>query len=245
MLNIATIYYFGELGPLLRTIKSLNKQRGCNFHVWFVLANASNAELIWLEEKCEFNYSTIVNADVGLYNAMNIALDHIKDGLVYFLNGGDEAYASDSLAIINQKSSTSCCNWFSTIQTFKHDVYLRRAELADNGSYLPAHQGFVIERNLISECRFDENLRIASDHYFMSELDSRYGTIMHSELVANMELGGISNRPSFETVSIRWQTQGLRRGLLEVFKFCLRLLLADKIYYRIIFKKGRISDHKR
>lgn len=242
MINIVTIFHFGETNDLMRTINSLNQQNNTDFHVWFVLANASSTDILFISKHCDFSYSLTVNSDSGLYNAMNIAIDQIQTGLVYFLNGGDELYNANSLSIIAHKSDRSRCNWFSTIQTFENDVYLRKASLSKDGSYFPAHQGFVVERRLISDERFKESLRIASDHFFMSELHNRVGTVMHSDIVANMLLGGISNRPSWKTVQIRFSTQGRYRAFKELIKLFLRLTVSDKRYYRVILRKWRLSN---
>ena len=241
MINIVTIFRFGIIKELENTIDSLLSQKNAKFNVIFVLSEATDADILWLKKKLnkQFYYKLIINKDKSLYNAMNIALHTVKEGEIFFLNGGDAFCHSSSAANLLKSCSKDRPTIFSTIQTYKDDRYLREASSSN-----PAHQGFLINTSLIGDLAFNENLSIAADHYWMLELIERYGCYLSNETIAEFHLGGLSNHPCLKSIKARYRTQGIFRALKETLKFILISFLGPKNYYRLLLGAPKKREHK-
>lgn len=231
MLNIITVYRFGSLEELDLTVSSMLTQVDKGFKVLFVLSNANEKHVHWLTQRLQdqISYKSIVNEDNSLYNAMNIALRLIEDGTIYFLNGGDAFYNSRSVSVINQIDVRNQPALFATLQSYKSQYYLRRPS-----QKFPAHQGFVVSRELIGSLEFNESLSIAADHYWMTHILSKHGCLTSAEVISQFTLGGISNYPSRKSVYARFKTQGIFRASKELLKVALLTVLGASLYYRLI-----------
>jgi hypothetical protein len=242
MINIITVFMFGDRSEIDLTIKSIKCQRFSGYSVTFVLSKCTVADLDWLKSRVDFPCIYIVNRDTSLYNAMNIGLDSINRGYVLFLNGGDSLSDSDSLGSANNNLDISRVNYFATIQVFGNDGYIRLPKAEARG-WSPAHQGFVAHTDLINNIYFDESFSIAADSIWMTRLVALHGVKAINQVLSIFHLGGISNHPSRHTILQRYRSQGVIRAVKEAAK-CLALsFFGSKIYYRIIFfaKYDRIN----
>ena len=237
MINIVTIFRFGNIEELRSTVKSILLQSESEFKVWFILSNAGHEDIQTLKKLIgsHFSFKLVINKDTSLYNAMNIALEEITNGWLFFLNGGDKFYCEDSLRFLNRFKSDVHPVIFSTIQQYGGDRYLR---LSDPKA--PAHQGFLVKRELVADAKFQESLPISADHNWMISLIDDHQHICQKPIIAQFALGGLSNNPSFHSVWVRFQSQGTRRGLVELAKFLLRVSLGSALYYRILLRKSRL-----
>lgn len=236
MLFIITVYRFGAVDELKRTLDSIASQKVGLHTSIIVCSNATESQIEWLQGYVSDGTIIIANQDLSLYDAMNIGLDNCGRGFVYFLNGGDSFVDSECVGTILHSVNNDCPSLFSTIQTCGDDRFLRDAT-SIGADIAPAHQGFVCHMDHIGELRFDLSLPIAADHYFMRSLIVKHGLVRHCDVIASFELGGISNYPCLRTVRSRYEYQGLYRSLLEFGKLFLRLILGKKFYYRVIFFK--------
>ena len=127
MLNIITVFRYGESQDLIPTIESLIQQRHKAFKVWFILSNAKpeDISIIAAMVGTEFAYHITENQDTSLYNAMNLALKLIPSGWVFFLNGGDILFSNESVSHLDANKSEKRPVLFSTIQSFGNDKYAR------------------------------------------------------------------------------------------------------------------------
>jgi hypothetical protein len=231
MLNIITVYRFGSIDELDLTISSILAQSETEISVFFILSNASTEDIDWLNGRLcrRIEYSMIVNKDASLYNAMNIGLASVKEGGLFFLNGGDEFYDSESASLLAEYTGRECPVLFPTVQVYKDHKYLR----LPNCDY-PAHQGFFIERNLVETFEFNENLTIAADHYWMKRFIDFYGYESNDVIVSRFVLGGVSNYPSLKSIRARYRSQGFNRALREGLKYMLASILGGTLYYRLL-----------
>ena len=239
MLNIVTVFRFGSINELDLTISSILAQSEPDIFVCFILSNASKEETDWLDTRLtgQILYSMIVNKDTSLYNAMNIGLANVKEGGLFFLNGGDEFHDKESASLLAQYVGHECPVLFSTLQTYKKHKYLR----LPNCDY-PAHQGFFIDRNLIKNIEFDDALTIAADHYWMKRLIDIHGYLSNDLVVCQFALGGISNYPSLKSISARYRSQGFNRAAKEVIKYILVRVFGGKLYYKFLLE-SRLGDN--
>ena len=231
MLTIVTVYRFGSIDELDLTISSILAQTETELSVFFILSGATNEAVDWLNDRLcgRIEYSMIVNKDASLYNAMNIGLASVKEGGLFFLNGGDEFYDNKSALLLSGYTGRECAVLFSTLQIYKKYKYLRLPD-CDH----PAHQGFFIERHLVESYEFDENLPIAADHYWMKRLIDLHGYEIDNTIVSQFALGGISNYPSLNSIRVRYGSQGFNRALKEALKFILVVTLGGKLYYKLL-----------
>lgn len=231
MLNVITVYRFGRVEELDQTVSSMLTQVDKDFKVLFVLSNANEKHAHWLTHRLrgQISYKSIVNEDNSLYNAMNRALGLIEDGTIFFLNGGDAFYNARSISAINQIDVRNQPALFATLQSYKSQHYLRRPS-----QNFPAHQGFVVSRELIGSLEFNESLSIAADHYWMTQIINKYGCLTSAKVISRFTLGGISNYPSRKSVYARFKTQGIFRAIKELLKVALLTTLGGALYYRLI-----------
>ena len=245
MLNIITVYRFGSIDDLDLTISSILAQSEMEISVFFILSNASTEDTDWLNGRLcgRIQYSMIVNKDTSLYNAMNLGLASVKEGGLFFLNGGDEFYNSESASLLAEYAGRECPVLFSTLQIYKKHKYLR----SPNCDY-PAHQGFFIERNLVESFEFDENLTIAADHYWMKRFIEVHGYEINQMIISQFVLGGVSNYPSLKSIRARYRSQGFNRAFREGLKYMLAKILGGTLYYKFLLgarmKDGVGSDDK-
>lgn len=231
MLNVVTVYRFGTQMELELTVSSMLAQVDKRFKVLFVLSNANDEHIRWLTQRLRghISYDLMVNEDNSLYNAMNRALRAIKEGPIFFLNGGDAFYDAGSVSAINRLDLRYQPILFATLQSYKKQHYLRRAS-----PHFPAHQGFVVDRELVGTLEFNESLSIAADHYWMTQILNKYSCLTSAEVISRFTLGGISNYPSKKSVYARYKTQGILRAIKELIKVGLLAVLGASLYYRLI-----------
>jgi len=237
MINVVTIFNFGNIDELKLTVKSILRQSESEFIVWFILSNAGQEDVRTIKKLIgsQFSFKLVLNQDTSLYNAMNIALEKITDGWLFFLNGGDEFYSDCSLRYLNRCKSDGHPVIFSTIQQYGDDRYLRLPN-----PKAPAHQGFLVKRELVATTKFQENLTISADQDWMLRLIADHHYSCQKFTIAQFALGGVSNYPSLYSIWVRFESQGTRRGLIELVKILLRFSLGSALYYRFLLRKSRL-----
>lgn len=235
LLNIITVYRFGNEPDLIRTIDSVNSQSNLiNIRHVLVLSNATTEHIEMVSERSLARNLIIANQDRSLYDAMNIGLTKVRTGFILFLNGGDIFSSKEAGRLISEQSSSCSPTLFSTLQVYKNDAYLRPGG-GDFSRHFPAHQGFIIPKSLVENNFFDLSSPIAADHFWMTNLISRYGCTFKEPVITAFMLGGVSNSPTVETVKSRYFRQGTIRALVEISKFLIKKLLGPKLFYRLIF----------
>lgn len=225
--------------------KSLNFHGRYDVEHIAIISGVTDKEANLLE--CKYtseNRIFFFNQDVGIYNAMNLGLEKAKGDFVFFLNGGDTFANEESLGVILAKLHSRKCHLFRTNQIWEDDVYVRPSLKNMNKLFNhPAHQGFVAPLDEKTP-RFDESRPIDADMIWMRQCIEIYGADVHEDVVANFYLGGISNYPTVKTILNRFKNQGARRGFKEIFKYSLRKVLRDRIYFKFIMKLTGVSSNK-
>ncbi len=241
MINVVTIFRFGNIDELKLTVKSILRQSENDFTVWFILSNAGQSDVRTLQKiiGSQFRFKLVLNEDTSLYNAMNIALEKITDGWLFFLNGGDEFHSDSSLYNLNSFKNDTYPVIFSTIQRYGDDRYVRPPS-----PKAPAHQGFLVKRELVDDTKFLESLPISADYEWMMHLIDKHRYSCQNLIIAQFALGGVSNAPSLNTIWIRFQSQGIQRALVEFIKFLLCVSLGPTLYYRFLLRKYRLKEYQ-
>ena len=248
-LSMVTIYKYESLFELQRTIDSLESQSIKVDELIFVL-NSCPEKYVNKAQSCANikSIKIIHNADKNLYDAMNIGVKTSSMEYILFLNGGDEMFSHTSLKkikdIIKSKKDVYL---FRTLQVFKDNFFIRPG--INNLNQLrkfPAHQGFVTKTNIHKKYLYDYELYpIGADQYLMWKILSDFDYFISEEISAKFNLGGISNSPSFKTISIRFKEKGIIRALKELFKAISLSIIGPKNYFILInFLSGNEKLHK-
>jgi hypothetical protein len=165
---------------------------------------------------------------------MNIGLQNAKGAYVLFLNGGDVFEDKHSLSNAMSIVKDEKCYLFRTKQIWLNDAYIRPSENSLNKLFRkPAHQGFISPLNQ-STPPFDESRAINADMIWMKGCIELFGYSTSKYILSKFYLGGVSNYPTLRTIATRYKSGGLKRAILESIKYCMRIILRDKHYYRIM-----------
>ncbi len=98
-LSIVTICY-NEAARIEATVQSVLQQTYTNYE-YIVVDGASTDGTVDILNRYQDRFSVFISeADNGIYNAMNKAIDFCKGEYIYFLNGGDVLYEATTLAQI-------------------------------------------------------------------------------------------------------------------------------------------------
>jgi len=234
-LSIITIFKFGDLEDLKRTVFSILSQTMPVWETIYVLSSV-HSEKEWEFLNGLSDAKIFANVDKSLFNAMNIGLSAATGDAVMFLNGGDEFFSEKSVEYIYQEYKIGVCIGFSVVQYFETDHYLRCAKFYSRSSLiLPSHQGFVAPLPASSGISFQENLKIAADSLWMKQLIEKYGIVLSENILTKFQLGGVSNSPTSITIRVRFESQGVKAAFYEFLKYILRIVVGQRWYYRIIY----------
>lgn len=242
-ISIITIYRFGDVDELAKTISSIQNQSFKEFELILILSNYNQTiRLDFLNSST--NLKKIINKDNSLYNAMNIGIQAATGDFVIFLNGGDKFYDKRSLDKI-MSQNLSEFNLFASGQVYENDCYLRSVNIR-NDKVDAAHQSAIVSTQLARQCQFNEHQVVMADQQWLQALFEKNGVTIFRDVVSLFELGGVSNSPTFRTVKLRLYEQGLTRAIKETIKLLLSKALGPKIYYRVIyFRKYKRIKYQR
>lgn len=235
-LSIVTVFKFGEIGDLERTMASVQKQKHKPYQHTIVISGVQDFNEITHGQNKNYE-EFIVNKDRSIYDAMNIGLENSKGDAVIFLNGGDEFYSNRAIEIISSSYRSGLCLAMRTIQHYDGDIYVRpsSSRMEDLSRY-PSHQAFVAPLPIAKCIHFNESKIISADYYWMKELVEHCGIVISDEILSVFALGGISNYPTLKTVKLRLCESGLRRSFIEFIKLLGRLTLGNRNYYRALLQ---------
>jgi len=233
---IVVIYKIEPKYEINRTIASLTGLKS-NTSVLFVLSEI-NEELSCIIRKVPFDYKILIERQSGIYTAMNVGIDEFNANsfqTLMFINGGDELIVScynDVCAHLEPNEVTS----FRTYQVYE-DLVFERPSLSKSRNFKNApHQGIVVKSNIcVPRFVFAAGM-IHADVDWQVRLSLAFNWTFRDEIISKLHLGGVSNRPTINTVKIRVRTQGLKRGLKEFFKLLIFKILGIRRYYRFISK---------
>lgn len=202
-LSIITINYNNCAG-LQKTIDSVIAQTWRDFE-WIVIDGGSTDGGKELIEKYQEHFAYWCSEpDKGIYNAMNKGVEKACGDYLLFLNSGDILHDCKTLEEAG-------------VDRFSDDIVSGLTQRMDNGELLIHHerdivmqllwislnhQGTFIKGDIFNKIKYDEQYRIVSDWKFW------WDTIVFGNkslkrintIVANVEIGGISTNPQFDTI---------------------------------------------
>lgn len=230
--NLAVItIHKGSIKKLFYTIKSIDEQ--CvkpDLH----LIITKNYFTIKHREKYR---KYIFNKDHSIYNAMNIGQFLIKGMHYMFLNSGDKFSKKTSVKLIKKtiNNNKQKCIIFKTILQYKNLKFFPKSNYFYSSQF-KQHPSFICP-NRIKKIKFNQHFKIVSDGIWMSQNILKFGYLKINQDISIMNLGGISNNPTFNSIKEFFKLS-LIAGFKEILKFCLRMILDKKDYYKFLYKKN-------
>lgn len=204
LVSIITITYNAEQW-LPRTMQSVARQ-SCHDYEYIIVDGKSSDTTVQIirqmEPLFEGRLSWHSEPDKGIYDAMNKGLQRAQGDYVWFMNAGDEIYASDTLARIAAVAADSdiiygkaCIVNAAGSKVSEHHKPtppdLRRRHLL-NGLVV-SHQAILVRRSMAPT--YDLNYRIAADYDWVvrAVTDSKCNTYI-DEYLCKFLTEGVSAR---------------------------------------------------
>lgn len=192
-----------------------------------IIQRNSSAISYWLSE-----------ADSGLYDAWNKALDHISGNWIYFIGADDRLYSNRTMEcvidfILRSDSSVDLvCGGVEMIN--KESKFQLVAEPDQFPMRMLPHQGLFHARALFLDGnKFSTAFRIRGDYEFLARANSLHKLqilMIPNLIVASCQSGGLSSSAKvrmkcfLETFRIR-KAYGLQPYSLEMIKFFLKAII--------------------
>lgn len=196
IISIITICY-NEVSTIEKTLTSVISQTYTNKEYIVIDGNSTDGTKEIIEKFANSITYWQSKPDNGIYNAMNIGVQHATGDYVIFINGGDSFYDTTTLEkmainlgdidIIEGRVVSDNQEEWSIRPHFKNLFKQLICESLD-------HQGTFIRRKLLVDNPYDEKYKIASDYKFTIEellLKERSYRFVDT-LVAKVNVSGIS-----------------------------------------------------
>jgi len=228
----------GPIISLKKTLQSIDNQMSPSYHNIVVAKGISLYHTKYLQNN---NRTFVINKDKSIYNAMNIALQNkvIKNKYIIFLNSGDLFFNKRTIYNIKKFFLTKNILIGKQILKIDNDSYFIRKYFYLKKKYSP-HGSFLcpadIAKSPTENILFNEKRLIDADGIWMSNIvaknRNRFKKINMNITVHN--LGGVSTNPTVKT-ALHYLKLNLNLFNKEILKFIVKLLVTQKIYYRIIY----------
>lgn len=232
--SIITVTYNSK-PDLLKTISSIQNQNYENFiHIIKDgLSKDKTDQIVFSNLK---NVIFISKKDLGIYDAMNQALEYAENEYIIFLNSGDTFFSNNVLRKLSQKIENNLEYYAYSGGTVQIDPVARTVKRIIGISFLYKvlplaqlpHPSFVIKKSILSKLKtpFDPNLEIASDYIQQLVLrkENLWKVCYLKQILSIMPLGGKSNKGKSSII----------KGYLETFKNSFKLFKFFAFYVIIL-----------
>jgi len=239
MLSVATVVLNDPAG-LKKTIDSVRIQKRKGAKIEFIIADGGSDEptLNLIEQERDTIDLFLVGPDNGIYHGMNRLLDAANGDSILFLNSGDAFYRELDLVSMMESYALGERNHYGkVIQQYQNDCYERpkscpkRLDTRDI-----SHQAFFVPRKVYKSTSFNLSYALSSDKVWINECIGNGGAVYIDQVISVFVLGGISNAPSFKSLTTKLkENTSVRKKVLQVVKISLKLFCSQRIYYRIIY----------
>lgn len=230
-ISVITINFNNRDG-LLQTIESVLAQTYHDFEYIIVDGNSSDGSVEVIKER-QSKFTSIIEPDSGIYNAMNKGIRNSKGEYLLFLNSGDYFIGSNSLEIL--------ANYIGKADIIYGDLVVDEIDKKREKKYpsvlsfrsfindsLP-HPSTLIKRDLFDKVGlYNESLRIVSDwEFFLNSICIGGASYIHvPELISAFRIDGISSIKESQTAI------QLEREHVLMTKY--KIFMADYDYFKSI-----------
>ncbi len=244
--SIITVVYNNRLN-FLKTLESVKTQNYTNIEFIIVDGGSTDGTIDVVKQNEDLISKWISEPDKGIYDAMNKGLKLATGDYIWFLNGGDIIYSSDTLSKI-----FSC--------EINADVYYGDTELVDDkgksygkrklktppdnlswgdmiNGMVVSHQSMIIKREIIPP--YDIKYKHCADIDWTIKILKRSNKIINTkEIITKFLLGGYSRKNTlsslFERIKILSQHFNVVYVLLNHIKLAYKFIIHIIKYRRIL-----------
>ena len=201
LVSIITITY-NAAATLERTIESIERQDYDRIE-YIVIDGASTDGTLQIIQRHMSGISYMISErDSGLYDAMNKGMAAATGDYLWFVNAGDEIFASDTVSRMMAAEPDADVYYGATVMTDMQGELIGRRRLAPperltwrsfSRGMLVSHQSFVARRTL---CRpYDTAFRFSADYGWCLDILRRSQRICNTHLTLSRFLdGGITKQ---------------------------------------------------
>jgi glycosyltransferase involved in cell wall biosynthesis len=149
---------------LIETIDSVLSQKFSDFEL-IVKFDGQEISSIKNSYKGFSNIKFITQSDIGIYDAMNQAIDHASGDYALFLNVGDKLYDSHSLGYVHSQSTLNADVLYSPY-LYRQNIIQYPKKLSRGFFFRNAlcHQSYFLRTKLLKTLRFNLDYRVLADH---------------------------------------------------------------------------------
>ena len=175
-LSIITINY-NNIKGLIKTYNSICIQTKLTDLEWIIVdgnSSDSSTEFILNMNNKNIKYKYVIEADLGIYDAMNKGIKLAENEFIIFLNSGDTFFNCDSLNVL-------LSNLNSKFDFFLYGfLYKNKKRLPKNlywrfWSMPTSHQAIIYKKNILDELNFSTYYKYASDYeHFLNLCNLNY-----------------------------------------------------------------------
>lgn len=188
------------------------------YNVEWIIKDGGSHQLIIEKIKSMLQNEKIIfisGKDSGTYNAMNISLTKSKGDWVIFLNGGDSFYSKNFLDEFKNHIYTNKLNYYENniilgnyYLLYPHGGgnHVKSKKISDclglNSYRMPTcHQAQFFSKAIYENLKFNENLKISSDHAYFWSAVQRNSKISYIDLtICNFTTGGSSYKKHIKSI---------------------------------------------
>lgn len=193
-----------DYNGIRRTVESIFRQEFIKWRLVVVVSSDRDSSLEYVKKLSETheNIDYLIPDSLGIYQAMNFALDRFKPELTWFLNGGDifrnEFVLSKSIALIEKNSPSVLIGGYEIIENEKKRQFLRPARqisprLFSLNVRSGNHQAMLFDFSGRQELRFNLDLKLASDFLLVLEILRIKPGLRTSDIFVEIEPNGVSD----------------------------------------------------
>jgi len=211
---------------LKTTTESLLMQNYQEWHQIIVLASESDVALETAKnlEKSDRRISLIIQANRGIYNAMNTGLRQRESDFVWFMNSGDLFEESNSISsaigLAERLMADLVVGGYGLIsqnKTYSHPIRRYKTLSFSLNIRGACHQAMLFRRNELTILGYNEKFTIAADFHLVLELISS-GSVVYQvpNIFARVTPGGVSDIELNKTLKEKQQIRNDYFGRLSV-----------------------------
>lgn len=170
--SVVTIVRNDAQGFLI-TARSILKQEYPNIE-WIVVDGLSSDRTgKYIENLSPAIANYVIEADTGIYNAMNKGIDMVTGDWIVFMNADDAFYSSSTIStFVNNIQETDDVIYSDVIRREDGRIHRYRPKEEYWMGMIFDHQGSFIKSSLYKKYRFDESFKSGGDLFFLSKLRS-------------------------------------------------------------------------
>lgn len=219
---------------LLLTLGSVLEIEYQNYEV--IVVNGSHHEyVVPASYRNNCSITEIHDDGLGIYNAMNLGIDHVNGDFVVFMNSGDQFASPAVLADVNlmlRENEDTDVLYGASLRVDRDSgrsskFVPRRTESLLYGM-ISCHQSIYYRSSLLFEHKFDVSNRISNDwKHLLNLYQMGYKFLMTDRVLSVFDISGVSSKRYLKYIIERWKYAR---------KISVNRAHVDSVYFRKIVK---------